>query len=279
MIYGLVNKMAKLCDAFSIFIILFCIACSAGCTDVLKYANLYDAKPVYHIGVNAEFPPMSYVDTDTSLRGFDIESAQWIGEEMGFEVVFVPLLWKNLLPMLASQGVDMVYTGMTITRERAEQVSFSNPYLIIDQSVATHINSGLTMKEFSEGNGKIGVQQGTAGEKWVVDNLIEKEKLSLSQLVHYDSFPSAAYALSEKKLDFIICDTIATRDSIVDLPVHIIGNIKTSEAYGIAVQKGDVELLNTVNEGLIRLMDSPKWQELLEKYQLTPYALSPPISI
>jgi len=40
------------------------------------------------------------------------------------------------------------------------------------------------------------------------------------------------------------------------------------ETYGYAVAKGDEELKNILNEGLRRLMDSPKWDEFVAKWEL-----------
>jgi len=256
---------------FSILIILVSVACISGCIDICNLANR-DGPTVYRVGVGAEYPPMTYIDTDGTWRGLDIESIQWIGEEMGFEVAIVPFVWKNWLPMLKSKRIDMVHTGMTITPERAEIINFSNPYLIVDQAVVSHMDSKYTMEDFFEGKGKIGVQTGTTAEKWIVENLIENEMILPSQLVQYDSLSFAHRALSEKKIDFAMHDLPITRNTIVNLPLSIIGTIETKEKYGIGLRKDDIELLQTINEGFDRLMASPKWTELLEKYVLESYA-------
>jgi polar amino acid transport system substrate-binding protein len=242
--------------------------------NVFNPANVDGTKPVYRIGVTVEYPPITYVDIDGAWHGFDAELIQWIGKKMGFEVVMVPFIWKNWLPLLESKKIDMVCSGMTITPERAEVINFSNPYLVVDQAVASHIDSKLTMADFLEGKGKVGVQQGTTGEEWIVDNLIETEVISPSQLVLYDSLPPALNALSEKKIEFVVHDMPVVRNNIVNLPLSVIGIVKTHEEYGIGLRKDDVELLQTINEGLSQLMASPTWTELLEKYQLTVY---PPI--
>ena len=49
-------------------------------------------------------------------------------------------------------------------------------------------------------------------------------------------------------------------------PLKIVGTIATDEIYGYAVRQEDTELLEKLNEGLKRLMASPKWDELREKY-------------
>jgi len=48
--------------------------------------------------------------------------------------------------------------------------------------------------------------------------------------------------------------------------IKIVGTIKTGEEYGVAIRKDDNELLDLINEGLKRIMRSPKWEELKAKY-------------
>jgi len=251
---------------------LFCITYISGCIDISQPVNVNDTKPVYRVGVDVEYAPICYVDIDGSWVGFDVESIQWIGKEMGFEVVMVPFIWTNWLALLEYNRIDMIYKGMTITPERAELINFSNPYLVVDQAVASHIDSNYTMENFFEGKGKIGVRQGATGEEWVVNNLVKDGVFSSSQIVQYDGLTLAFRHLSEKKIDFIVHDMPPMRHGIANLPqLTIIGAIETHEEYGIGLRKDDVELLQTLNEGLSRLMASPKWTELLEKYQLTAY--------
>ena len=82
-----------------------------------------------------EYPPYSFIEKDGSSKGFDVESVQWIADKMGFDVKIQPLAWDGMIPALMAKKIDMVYSGMTITPERKEQVNFSNPYLTINQSV------------------------------------------------------------------------------------------------------------------------------------------------
>ena len=93
-------------------------------------------KTVYIIGIDGEYPPYSYVDKDGNAQGFDVESAKWIAEDQGFEVKFQPTAWDGIIPALLAKKIDMVYSGMSITPERAAKVTFSDVYWIVNQGVA-----------------------------------------------------------------------------------------------------------------------------------------------
>ena len=85
-------------------------------------------KPVYVDGIDAAFPPFSYIDESGDPTGFDVEVIQWIAGEMGFDVEIVPVDWDAIIPTLKIGTIDMIASGMTITSERLKQVDFTDPY-------------------------------------------------------------------------------------------------------------------------------------------------------
>lgn len=44
------------------------------------------------VGIDGDFRPFTFIDEDGNSSGFDVESARWIADEMGFEVVFKPVV-------------------------------------------------------------------------------------------------------------------------------------------------------------------------------------------
>ncbi|KAF5089821.1 ABC transporter substrate-binding protein [Methanospirillum purgamenti] len=225
-------------------------------------------KPTYIVGIDGEYPPYSFIDKNGEPQGFDVESVKWIADDMGFNVKIQAMAWDGIIPALQAGKIDMVYSGMTITDERKEVVNFSTPYLKINQSVAVHDDTNLTMDDFMAGTGKVGAQRGTTGAFWVEENLVNKSVMSADMLVTYDNFPLVATDLQNKRIDFAIYDRPPMMDAIAGKPLHIIGEIDTGEDYGVAIRKTDPELLETINEGLAHLMASPKWTELQQKYEM-----------
>jgi polar amino acid transport system substrate-binding protein len=262
----------------SVFV-LFCV-CMCGCTEEtvektvetvsseVATDNVAAEKPTYIVGIDGEYPPYSYIDKNGDAQGFDVESVKWIADEMGFNVKIQAMAWDGIIPALQAGKIDMVYSGMTITEERKGAVDFSEPYWKVNQSVAIHDDSDLTMDDFMAGAGKVGAQRGTTGAFWVEENLVNKSSLAADMLVTYDNFPLVATDLQNKRINFAIYDTPPMLDAIAGKPLHIIGEIDTGEDYGIAIRKTDTELLKTMNEGLARLKASPKWEELKEQFEM-----------
>ncbi len=239
----------------------------AGCTTTPSPETQIE-KPLYIVGIDAEYPPYSYIEPDGTPMGFDVESIIWIGEQKGFDVKIQPMAWDGIIPALQAGKIDMVYSGMTITDERKEMVNFSDPYYKVNQSVVIYEDSGKTFDEFMAGSLKIGAQRGTTGAFWVEDHLIETGLMPAENLVTYDNFPIVVQDLQNKRLDAIIYDTTPMHEAIAGKPLIEIGEIDTGEEIGVAIRKEDTELLATINDGLSQLKTDPYWETLKEKYTM-----------
>lgn len=243
----------------------------AGCTGTNPAPNVTNQtglKSKYIIGIDGAYPPYSSQEKNGSFVGFDIDSARWIANKMGFEVEFQAVAWDGIIPALQAKKIDMVYSGMTITDERKAQVAFSKPYLKINQSVAVRSDSTITMDDINAGKVVIGSQRGTTGEMWVQDNLVDTGKMPAANLKSFDNFPLAITALMNKQVDATVYDKPPTVDIIRGQNAKIISEIDTKEEYGIAIRKDDTALLETMNKGLDLLMADPYWNELKQKYGL-----------
>ncbi len=216
-------------------------------------------------GMDADFPPFSYMEGGKPT-GFDVEAIAWIAGEMGFKVESQPIAWDGIIEALRSGKIDMIASGMGITEERKELVSFTNPYWQVNQAVAVQAGSDLNLASVFDNQRRIGSQRGCTGAMWVEDNLVKKGVIDADKLVLYEGFSLAVQDLLNGRIDAAITDDVMVEFAIKGKPLKIVGTIATDEIYGYAVRQEDTELLEKLNEGLKRLMASPKWDELREKY-------------
>lgn len=223
----------------------------------------------FTIGIDGAYPPYTSQERDGAFVGFDIDSARWIADRMGFDVEFQAVAWDGIIPALQAGRVDMIYSGMTITEERKQQVAFTKPYLKINQAIVVRSDSDLTFDDIMSGTVIIGTQRGTTGEMWVQNNLIATGRMPASNLRSFLNFPLAITALFNYQVDATIYDKPPSVNIIEGQNAKIIHEIDTSEEYGIAIRKDDTDLLVTMNHGLDLLMADPYWDELKAKYGLT----------
>ena len=264
--------MTKMVYGAILVLIIALVMAFSGCTDTSDEGQTnaeeitVEETTKYVVGIDGEYKPYSYIDTDGNPVGFDVDSIKWIAKQKGFEVEVIPVAWDGIIPALMAEKIDMVYSGMTITPERLEQVNFSIPYWKVNQSVAKHDENNFTMDDFMSGEYVIGGQRGTSGVEWIENNLIETGIMPEEKLLTYDTFPLVSEDLKNKRIDFAIYDKPPMLEAIEGKPLSIIGEIDTNEEYGVAIRKSDTELLETVNDGITMLIADPYWEELKVKY-------------
>lgn len=92
------------------------------------------ASKVVKLGTNAAFPPFEYVD-GKDVVGFDITMGQKIAATYGASLEVVDMAFDSLIPALASDAIDFIAAGMSVTEERKKNVDFSDAYYSSKQVV------------------------------------------------------------------------------------------------------------------------------------------------
>ena len=75
------------------------------------------------------FAPMNYEDENKELTGFETEFAKAVCEKLGVAPRFVEINWSAKEVELKAKNIDCIWNGMTITDERAANMSISVPYM------------------------------------------------------------------------------------------------------------------------------------------------------
>jgi len=233
---------------------------------VLFAQSVIGAEKVYINGIDANFPPFTYVDQSGNPDGFDVKALDWIAKEMGFKVKHQPVDWDGIVPSLKSKKIDIVASGMGITDERKKQVNFTIAYWKIKYVLVTKKDAKIAAEKALVEGKKIGVQRGTTEAKWIEENLLKKAGKRF-ELVHYDSVPLAIEEVINGRIIAAAMEDAPALDAAIKKPVKIIGGFGMSDKeFGYAVRKEDTEFLKKLNEGLKKLMKSHYWDELKKIY-------------
>lgn len=222
----------------------------------------YPAPDVVIIATDATFPPFEMVDETTKeLIGFDIELMQAVAAQAGFQYEFINLPFDPMLAGLSECQYDMAIAAITITDERKEQFLFSDPYVDAGQIITVKAgNTDIQGKE--DLNGKlIGAQLGTTGE-------IEAQAIEGVEYKPYDTYDLAFLDLINGQIDAVIADNPTALGFIEKNPDKLmtVGEVFTSEFYGIAICKDRQDLLDIINPALAAVIESGFVADLAAKY-------------
>ena len=217
----------------------------------------------YVVGTSAGFPPFEYIQ-DGEVVGFDIDLMRAIGESQGFDIEITDISFDSLIPGLQAGTIDIVAAGMTITEQRAQVVDFTDPYYSANQAVLVREGSGHNVTVLF-GDNRLAVQTGTTGDLWVEENLQDTGILT-GNVTHFDTFVLAVQDLINENVQAVVLDTPVAQRYAADNPVEMIAELVTGEEYGLAVARGNTELLDKLNAGLQDVIESGVMDELLAKH-------------
>jgi len=224
---------------------------------------------IYINGIDANYPPFSFIDSKGEPDGLDIAAINWIAKEMGFKVKHQPTQWEAIIPSLKAGKIDFIASGMSVTEERKQQVNFSTSYYKTVMILSAKRENPIMPDKTMEADMKWGVQRGTSEAKWIEDKLIgDKEKKF--KLMQYDSAPLAMEDVMNGRIDVAaVSQTSAEEFMEKGIGIKILGIYgQPDDETAYAVRKEDTEFLNKLNEGLKRLMASATWTELKAKYSV-----------
>lgn len=87
-----------------------------------------DEKKTYEIGTDETFAPFEFQNNKGELIGIDMDILKAIAKDQDFDYKVKPLGFNAAVQALASNQVDGVIAGMSITDERKQKFDFSEPY-------------------------------------------------------------------------------------------------------------------------------------------------------
>ncbi|MBQ9565801.1 MAG: ABC transporter permease subunit, partial [Synergistaceae bacterium] len=182
---------------------------------------------------DAEEPPFVYM-RDGRIVGYDIDILARFCEARGYGLKPVTMNFSGLIPAVQSGKCDLGGGAVTITKERAESVTFTEPIfsgggVLMVRAGKSESASGqyASLKEL---NGKrIGVQTG-------VDELftVVRQLFPDSQIYPFKTFADLAAALEADKIDAFPGDDAVIRMMMAEDPKLAMMDEPIMETYGLS---------------------------------------------
>ncbi|BCJ87885.1 basic amino acid ABC transporter substrate-binding protein [Effusibacillus dendaii] len=219
----------------------------------------------YVVGTDAAYAPFESETEKKEIVGFDIDLLKAVADKAGFKVKFVNTPWEGIFTALQNGERDMLISAITITDDRKKDMDFSDPYFEAKQLIAVSKDSKIAKFDDLKGK-KVGVQTGTTGDE-VVTKLLGKDSPDIKR---FESTPLALKELQNGGVEAVVADNgvvinyvknnTAQGFKMVDDPAF------EKEYYGIAVKKGNTDVLNKVNDGLKKIKSDGTYDKIYEQY-------------
>ncbi|HFI0141808.1 TPA: ABC transporter substrate-binding protein/permease [Streptococcus suis] len=226
-------------------------------------AKATPVKSSYTIVADSSFAPFEYQDESGKYVGIDMELIKAIAEQQGFTITIQNPGFDAALNAVQAGQADAVIAGMSITDARKEIFDFSDAYY--SSNILLAVKNGSDIASYEDLKGKtVGAKNGTASYTFLENN---KDKYGYT-LKAFDEASGMYDSLNSGSIDALMDDEAVLLYAIQqgrDFATPIPG--EKSGEYGFAVKKGaNPELIEMFNNGLAALVESGKYDEILNKY-------------
>ncbi len=226
------------------------------------------ATRTFVMGVDAEYPPFSYLGEDGQYTGFDVEVCKAVCDLLGWDLQVFGVNWDQKLVQLDAKECDCVWSGMTILDSMKEAgYVISAPYY--DNTQVIMVKEGSDIKSSADLAGKVvAVQLGTSGEALLADGGdLADLAATFADLTTCDSFLKCFTELGGGAVDAVIVDKpVAVSYAESNKGFTVLDEGLGAEQYGIAFRAGDEELCATVEDAVAQLVANGTYAEIAAKY-------------
>lgn len=219
------------------------------------------------LGNEGNYPPFSITQADGTLVGLEPDLANALCERLGEECEIQAMEFGGLLPSLVGGKIDMIVSQLFPKPERLEATEFTDPVLNNPESwiVPVSGNDEIT-PEYLDGK-SIGVIKGS----WNLPLI--REYAPGATIKQYDNISGIRLDLEAGRLDVGTAGRLAAAVNVISAEngdsYKLIDPVETlagNEAYSWAVQKGNVELRDRVNEALEGLFADCTYTNIRKQY-------------
>ena len=250
-------------------IVMAALACSAllilaSCSKKIEPGEFTIEKGMLKIGMEIGYPPMEYYDADGKTPlGFDIELGKAVAEKLGLKAEVIDTAWDGIFAGLETSKYDCVMSAATITPERLESMEFSIPYVGNGQAVVVRAEGDFKPASLDELAGKtVAYQAETTSDIFMTKLGDQGLKFTPAE---FDKVINAYDELKLGRCDAVVSDALVYANYKDDPAFASTWTGSADEFFGVAIRKGNTDLLDKVNEALKEMIDDGTMKELYVK--------------
>lgn len=214
---------------------------------------------------DAGYMPFEMKAKNGEFIGFDVDLGKMLAKAIDVKFTPVNTSWDGIIPALLTNKCDVIMGGMTITAKRNMQVNFTEPYVVIGQSILLSDKLKDEVKSYRDLNDPkytIATKIGTTG-------IVAAEKfLPKAKQNQFETTADAALEVSGGKADAFVYDlpfnaiyTAQHEGKVVHLDTPF-----TFEPLGFAVRQGDPDFLNFLNNYLKQIKGDGTYDRIYDKW-------------
>jgi polar amino acid transport system substrate-binding protein len=198
--------------------------------------------------------------------GFDVDVGVELAKALGVKFVPVNTQWPSIIAALTAGRFDVIMSGMSITEERRKRIDFSDPYMVIGQTILLNPKHKARVKSYKDLNHSdftVASNTATTGEAAV------KRLMPNCRYRPYGEEVEGARAVLESEVDAFVYDlpfnavfqALYGKGKLIFLDEPF-----TKEDLAWGIRKNDPDFKKFLNEFLQQLKADGRYERIYKKW-------------
>ena len=216
------------------------------------------------------YTPLNFADPASGKGiGWEYDAFNEIAKRLNLSVEWHLSSWDTMIQAVREGQFDIGMDGITITKERQQQVDFSDPYMISEQFMLVRADEDrFTDAESFAADGEllVGAQAGTTNFYTAVYNVLDGKEDN-PRIKLFETFGASVQALKSGDVDLVLMDAASAAGYMGASPdsFKIVGEPLGTEAFGFIFAPGS-DLVAPVNAALASMKDDGTLEALNKKW-------------
>jgi len=252
-------KKLSMCAAAALMVCASFTAASADALEDIKSAGQIN------VGIFSDFPPFSSASSDLSIKGYDVDVAEFIAGKLGVKVNLVSVTGQNRIPFLNDKRVDILLS-VGYSDERAKVIDYAAAYA--PYYIAVIGPAAMKVKNADDLAGKtIAVNRGT-----LEDTELTKVVPASATVRRFDNYNSVIQAFISGQADLMVvgndvgAKVLAKQEGLAPEQKF---QLLTSPSR-IALKKNEENLKKALNGAIAEMLETGKLNMASEAWLNTP---------
>lgn len=216
------------------------------------------------VGTTGDYRPLTFLESDSTYSGFDIQVAREIAKQLSVDLQFVPTSWPTLTNDVCAepQLFDFAIGGITITDARLQTMSMSEGYLVNGKTILCRTDDAAkyqSLADIDKPEVCVMINPGGTNEQFALKNL------SHSNIVVHQKNQEIPQLIAEGKADIMVTEVTEAPYYVKTdkrLAAPLIATPFTNSNIGILMPKGQDDLLQFVNSVIARMKEDGTLRQL-----------------
>lgn len=207
------------------------------------------------VALEPGYMPFEMKDKKGRIIGYDVDIAKAMAKAMGVKLKIEETAFDGIIAGLLTNKYDIIISGMTITQQRNLKINFSDPYIVVGQTILLnkkHQNEIKVSKDLDNEKYTITAVLGQTGEiaarkffKKAKVITFETESEAVSEVLN----GRATAFVNDQPYNTVFMDGKG-KGSLIHMDTPL-----TYEPLAFAIRKGDPDFINWLNNFLRQIKE------------------------